>query len=260
MKFTCFYSLLTAILVLSSCSSVLHVYVVDSKNTNKESDMFVYEDDTVKVLYNFWEDNGRMTFAILNKLDKPITVDWKKSMYIQSGVSYPYWGSAYSSGFWGSRGFWGVSSFQSSSVVTRDDETTFLPPKTWIDRHDFMIDTNLGNDETSTSQIDQKIDSLAALGLLPLADRKALKKKMLEEANGISNGNPSCFEHGESPIQFRNYISISVGENANVDLTLDNSFEVRCIRSKVVKKRELSLSIEKEKSGQCFFTVEKGRH
>jgi hypothetical protein len=51
----------------------------------------IYENDTVKIGYNFWAKNGLMSFDIYNKMDVPIYFDWKKSAFIPNDKMMSYW-------------------------------------------------------------------------------------------------------------------------------------------------------------------------
>ena len=63
---------------MTSCKSSVQVYETKSTNTSVENGLSVYENDSLKITYSFWAENGLITFAIYNKLNVPLYVDWKK--------------------------------------------------------------------------------------------------------------------------------------------------------------------------------------
>lgn len=59
-----------------------YVQVMELKSDLKEAnDKFVFENDTLKVVYYFWGDRGILQIGITNKLDVPIFINWSKSFY-----------------------------------------------------------------------------------------------------------------------------------------------------------------------------------
>ena len=64
-------------LVFFSCSSsYVQVFETSSKNELiKNETNYVYENDSVKITYSFWEDKGKMSFIVYNKLKKPLYID-----------------------------------------------------------------------------------------------------------------------------------------------------------------------------------------
>jgi hypothetical protein len=67
------------------------IQVSPVKPVTNNDNYLVYENDSIKVAYVFWEKWGRMTFRIENKLNVPIYIDWKRSSFIAKGLSEPYY-------------------------------------------------------------------------------------------------------------------------------------------------------------------------
>ena len=85
-------SLIVITLVLSGCAKkYIQVFETKSTNTEKQADFFVYETDTLKITYSFWAEKGVLSFAVYNKLDQPIYIDWKKSSFIDNSNKLNYW-------------------------------------------------------------------------------------------------------------------------------------------------------------------------
>lgn len=84
---------LTSVCIMSmallSCRT--NIYTVSSPNVPQSNNQFVYENDTLRVSYNFWSRKGYMNFTVYNKLSTPIFIDWKLSGFIDSGIKYNYY-------------------------------------------------------------------------------------------------------------------------------------------------------------------------
>ncbi len=86
-----------AMLLVSVCtaqnvknlSGYVQVYDIES-SLPLVKNKFTYENDSIRVTYYFWGENGIVQIGINNKLDKPIYIDWKKSFYknVDNELSY----------------------------------------------------------------------------------------------------------------------------------------------------------------------------
>ena len=70
------------IIFIFGCKTYVQVFDTNSTNAIIENDFYVYENDTIKITYAFWHEQGLMTLGIYNKLKIPLYIDWKKSSYI----------------------------------------------------------------------------------------------------------------------------------------------------------------------------------
>lgn len=264
MRYTWFVKLGLVVLLAvfaSSCSKVLRVYQVESVNTKKDSERFVYEDDSVKVIYDFWYEDGVMLFAVQNKLDKAITIDWKKSHFSLNGLVYPYWrdvdwirttGKANTWGTGYGRGFWGFSTFSSSSVVSRDAEKSLISPNSWIERGDYPIL------KTYIGQIDSKLESLKNQQA-PSSEIKRVRNEFYESALLTQLPDSTNYSTETSPIAFRNYLTFQVAEEGS-EATVDNSFAVSNVSTSTLNEKQVKQNAYEQKSGTRFFRIEKNRH
>lgn len=77
---------------LSSCKTYyVYLFHTDSIIPKDENNLYVFENDSVKLIYAFWENKGVVNFSIYNKLNVPLYVDWRKSSYIDNSVKLNYW-------------------------------------------------------------------------------------------------------------------------------------------------------------------------
>ena len=73
-----------------SCAQT-RVATVSSENVPKLNNELVFENDTVKITYDFWAKNGIMSFNIYNNFNEPVYFDWKKSAFIPNNKMISYW-------------------------------------------------------------------------------------------------------------------------------------------------------------------------
>lgn len=74
---------------VKNLSGYVQVYDIES-SLPLVKNKFTYENDSIRVTYYFWGENGIVQIGINNKLDKPIYVDWKNSFYknLEHTLSY----------------------------------------------------------------------------------------------------------------------------------------------------------------------------
>ena len=78
-------------IAFAGCASYIQVFETTSVNVPIQDGRFVYEDDSVKVVYTFWKKKGLMAFDVFNKLDVPVYIDWKKSSFVYNDYKMDYW-------------------------------------------------------------------------------------------------------------------------------------------------------------------------
>mgnify|MGYP000954995983 CR=1 FL=1 len=140
------------VLFILSCKNYVQVYGTGVVNLNVENDYYVYENDSLKITYTFWNEKGLMTFAIFNKLNKPLYIDWKKSSYIDNSVKLNYWvdevstkSTDYYQGYYYKGPLLKPGYVISNSVgvsvssTVKVERITFLPPKSNYYRSQFYI-------------------------------------------------------------------------------------------------------------------------
>jgi hypothetical protein len=74
------------LLAVSSCSTTYQYVTLNSpevpKNDKKE---FSWENDSMRLTYNFHGEGGPIAMIVQNKMDKPLFINWKKSFVIHDG-------------------------------------------------------------------------------------------------------------------------------------------------------------------------------
>lgn len=83
--------LLLTFLPLYSCTnSFYHVGTLQSEQVKVVDEDFVFENEHLKVIYNFWENGGRMRYLLFNKTNQPIYIDWTNSFMVNKEVKTTY--------------------------------------------------------------------------------------------------------------------------------------------------------------------------
>jgi hypothetical protein len=124
-----FFATLVSVL-LFSCKAVL--IETASPDTPIVNNHFTYENDTISITYSFWADGGLMSYTVKNKMKSaPLYIDWKQGAFIFADKKFNYWSGmelTNTSGV-GVSGR-GISSYNSRSITTKQEEVAFLPPGT----------------------------------------------------------------------------------------------------------------------------------
>ena len=83
---------LLPILALTSCATAFQQIASISSPQMRLSDdgHFAYHDDDIVVDYNFWAQNGQVSFVITNNLDTDVYVDLGRSFLVVNGMTFDY--------------------------------------------------------------------------------------------------------------------------------------------------------------------------
>ena len=143
--------LVIGVLAFSSCSSTYYYSILDTKDDfvdKVDNGDFLFENDSLWIAYCFKGESAPIQITVFNKTDKPIYVDWSRSVFIindlavsyagqnvgfsgsSEGVAYPH-GGYYNGGFEGN--------FKISENIS------FIPPKTMATRKTLNIEVGFEN-------------------------------------------------------------------------------------------------------------------
>lgn len=213
--------ILFIVILITSCSKkYIQLFTTSSDNTVMRDDYWVFENDTVKITYQFWAERGIMSFEFFNKLDKPIYIDWKNSSYIFNDMKMNYWTDEVVTQTTGS--FVGFTytgplikpdyalhygTQESSSVASKPERITFIPPKSKFYKSSFFVVPYLKFSMDS---------SKASVSIEARRDNPKKKTTVYQEV----------FEKNNSPIVFRNFIAITFSEISQEYKFIDNEFFV----------------------------------
>ena len=223
--------LLSIVIAFFSCTTkFVEVYKTGTITPNitiqKDSAYYLFENDTLKIAYYFWDKSGIFSFTVFNKLDRPIYIDWKKANYFANGNKNEYWNDAVISksksistsfasiskyGTSPISNVFGTSVGTSTTTTTREERITFVAPKTSITKSKFKI--------LSTSKLDWNKD--------------------VDKVETIRNDNPKKktivyvkkFSPQNSPLILRNFITFSLKEDFSSEFFIDHFFFVKEINN-----------------------------
>lgn len=199
---------LTLLFMATGCSRYQYVTLSSpSSNMLKDSSRsFVFENDTLQVVYNFNGRWGKIQMLLRNKSSEPMVVDWTRSALIHQGRSYdlydpnvPMTGELTKPNELVVRDSV-IGSFSASFRLPKGAD--FIPPN-----------TNLGRKEVITIALRPS--------LLPLPDTLPEQKAQLDY--GRVQFRRKTFTLAESPFQFQLYLTLIIG-NKNEQFALVHTF------------------------------------
>ena len=205
-------------LMLSGCVYFFNaqVYSVTGLNLIEKDSSWVFENEKVKITYDFWAQDGNMSFEIYNKLETPIYIDWKNSSFIFNGNKKDYWieqtNSLSTSSFKGMNtrlfGNMSNSSIQqststSSATSVKIERISFLPPRAKLNFAQFKLLNSVYYNLQSPIIIKEK-------------SRVAPKRLAIKFMQPLTIQN--------SPLIFRNYLALTMTENSKDYFYIDNEF------------------------------------
>lgn len=225
-----------ALFLVSGCTKYAQIAYTAATNEKLQDkdNYFVAENDTLQVVYSFWQEKGVMSFLVYNKLDIPLYLDWKKSSFIINGNKTDYWSDGtktrvYVSGTNSSYGYgasiWTSIFTQVEITKSKAERITFIPPKSYINiSASKLVDATHFNMENA-------------------------EKRQMSVPEGSSNTFQVYFvsaDRNNSKIVFRNFLTYSTKETFDSEYYLDHEFYVR----KVVTVEERSFQRYNSQSEQ----------
>jgi hypothetical protein len=193
--FLCFFS---------ACNPWQFMTVNSPQLTRNDYNQFVFENDTLRLIYDMAGDGGQVTLRILNKTSQPLTINWEKSAFIRNQ--------------------------QSISLIDKDviihGRTVRYSRYTSVFIGSFPQPGNLGLIPPG-SEISNDLPTLAKTGPLQVYVPDSLPQKKLAETNGVNSVKFRQLHYDEagSPIRFKAYLTFSIGHD-NKEFSLTNNFYV----------------------------------
>ena len=203
------------LILFVSCKPYYQIYEFESINNCKidNNSFFIHENDSVKIIYSLWAENGVLAFTFFNKLSNPLYIDWSKSSLIINGKKNNYWNDEiYTSSYTKSTDNYSklytynpYLLFQKNGYSYTDTKTsksekiTFIPPKSFVSICKFSVDYK--NNLTTND--------------LKIKNNNVVLKRI--------------FNYDISPVIFRNYITYSSDENITDLNFIDDHFYLSSI-------------------------------
>ena len=249
-KIKSLFFLMIITLLVSSCNNYyIQIFSTKSLNLIEKPEGWIFENDSIKVSYNFNARGGILSFKIFNKLNKPIYLDWKNSSFIYKGEKYNYWieetntvGTTTQSGVIGrnvlnkyDRNIYSTSIGFLNQKSVKAERITFIPPQSGISSNISYYQFRL-----TDSNIHFKVDPYVA-NRITVPDLTRKNKNLI--------GYEYNYNEENTIISFRNYLAISFSENSNQFRFIDNKFYVNSLKEIDVR----SLDNLSKKNGTKFY-------
>jgi hypothetical protein len=226
LKWTFIYVIVSAF--FTSCNKeYIQILRTKSVGLSESKEGWFFENDSIKITYNFNARGGVMSFKMFNKLDKPMYLDWKNSSFIYNGEKNNYWieetntvGSSIQSSQVGRNAFnafdrnvYGLSFGLLSQKTVKAERITFIPPKSGISSNIAYYQFRL-----TKTDLHYRVD--------PTKATRISVKDLTKKKEKFRLGYIYTYNESNSIITFRNYLALSFAENSNQFKFLDNKFYI----------------------------------
>lgn len=200
------FAFLTCVMLLSGCITYQHVRLTGDVALNDQS-QFLFENDTIRILYSFAGYQGPVYLEIFNKLNKPFFVDMRKSALISNGKSASLWKDV--SKLNGSATEYKVdppndyvnSTSKINGTMERKDNITFIPPQSKI-----IIDSYILRYRSFKNPA------------------KAGEKTSFYTSKGTKKAVKYSFSRDDSPLNFRIFLSFGMDDTSYTPFYIDKGF------------------------------------
>lgn len=209
------FLLTICVAALAACTPTAQLVTLRGDNVKPAPEGLVLENDTLALRYNFSSERGQMRISIVNKLDQPLYVDWKRSAFIIGQDKLDYWYDIAnvdltSSSFTGRYSRYSLGSI--TGTIAKEDAVTFIPPRTKIDKQQFVVFPN------GTLRLPGTPEVVQEKSKSDLARRKPI-------AVSVFN-----YSVDQSPLQFRNYLTLSTDKDFKTEFHIDTKFWASDVR------------------------------
>ncbi|GAB3564450.1 hypothetical protein GCM10027578_09930 [Spirosoma luteolum] len=200
-----------AAVMLSSCTRTVQVVTLRGNNVQPvEKEGLVLDNDSLTLRYNFSSERGTMNVTLLNKLDRPLYVDWKRSSLVIGNTKLDYWQDvsdvnlAMSGVSHGLYSRYLIGSI--NGTISRSEPVGFMPPKTTLTKTQFILVPD---------------------GTVPLDDRKRTVKtqrsRIMDHTKPVTV-NSYAFGADQSPLKFRSYLTLATDKDFKDEFHIDTKF------------------------------------
>ncbi len=203
------------LVALTACTPNAQLVTLRGNNVKLAPQGLVLDNDTLTLRYNFSSERGQMRLSLVNKLDRPLYVDWKRSAFIIGQDKLDYWYDVANVDLTGSSFSGRYSRYTISSVngtISKEDPVGFIPPRTKLDKQQFVVFPNGALRLPGTPEVVQEKATFNV-------DRK--KPVSVQVYN---------YPADQSPLQFRNYLTLSTDKDFKTEFHIDTQFWASDVR------------------------------
>lgn len=204
---------------MSSCKNYVQVFDIAAVDLEYEDNVYVFENDTMKISYHFWSEYGAISFSVYNKMSKPLYIDWKRSSSMDNSVLLNYWKEKEGEAFNESGENNNIDSridglIPPVSATTGEERISNIPPRSYCYRSQFYAFpfSHYSFDPNAKSVIEERNDN----------------------PEEMTKFYYQFFKRVDAPADFRNYLTFSMDESFSKEFFIDNQFYV----SKVLEMDE----------------------
>ena len=198
-------------LSLCSCSTYQLITVSNPEATQNERKELLIKNDSIEITYNFSGANGPMHLRIENKLDQPVSFDWKRSAMIVNNRSvsllpaFLHGNASWSGAIYDSSRYASSTYGQMSLNMEYPKDADFIAPHSFVEK-------------TLPGISNQPLDKIP--------DSAFIIRNFQAMNNAVKKGRQAFFTADNSPLVFRNYFSVMVGDTALRVMVINHSFYV----------------------------------
>ena len=130
--------------LLSGCTRSAQLVTMRGNNVKPDSLGLVLATDTLTLRYNFSSERGQMIVSVVNKLNRPLYIDWKRSAFIIGQDQFPYWQDVSDvnlttrSSIWNTR-YGQYSAGAAAGTISKADPIGVVLPKTRVQKQQFVV-------------------------------------------------------------------------------------------------------------------------
>lgn len=228
-------------LLLCSCSQTYYQILTVKSTENNLSEKMVYEDDIVRIKYDFWGNKGRMAFSIYNKTDSMIYVDMAKSHFVTNDMAIDYFTNATVGR---------TVRYTNSEHLSYAVKFDAINPNIFIEGRLGSLDGGVLSSANSVSESKSiTYTEMAVIAIPPKTFKTFNKYRLFDYYIPEGENKDIVYSLKDTPLNFRNYLVI---KKNNENYTINNSFYIYKVSmpkiSEDVKLHESSVRREKNHS------------
>lgn len=220
--------LLVVLLIVCGCNTEKYYQSFEAGSKEKlkiENGYYTFENDSVKIIYDFFAENGKMSFVVSNKKSVPLYIDWNKSSLIVNKGKVAYWSdkiitksrfksaTRYYEAYPSYPVIYGEYFFKrefglSESIASRPERITVIPPSAQWYKVEY---------------------DLCDVDIYPQAPYKKVNIERTHSTSGKTIKGEACaaeFFSDKSPFVFSNFLTLSYSENFANEFYFTNQFYV----------------------------------
>lgn len=220
---------LAAVFMLSSCNQFIQLVETESVGKDAVSKEGVCENSDIKITYDMWAEDGITYFSIYNKADKPMYIDWKRSVFVYNDWKNDYWvEKSTTESYVVPSGVGKNVTFERKVSTVVAERYTFIPPHTYVSvpMTYIIMNNSLQSNEETTASGKTKI-----LITQSLKNDKNATKTTIPASSGKGNAKVyvKTFTKENSSNRFRNFLTYAFDEKFATEKFIENDFYVNKI-------------------------------